>query len=135
MAEHEGSESRTATAFFLGFLLGVLVSLGGAGAGLMMDQQPARAEAGPARAAAGGARPKPAGVAPPGLPRRNPGGHGHGRARGERTPHPPRFLPGLPAGGAGQRGGGGGGLNDVPEAPPRGGGRGGGGRRGGPPAG
>ena len=31
MSEHEGGESRTVGAFFLGFLLGVLVSLGAAG--------------------------------------------------------------------------------------------------------
>jgi hypothetical protein len=51
MSEHEGGESRTAVAFFLGFLLGVLVGLGGAGSYFLIHLRRARAEAEAARAA------------------------------------------------------------------------------------
>ena len=56
MSEHEGGESRTAVAFFLGFLLGVLVSLGGAGTYFLVYLRHARAEAEAARLAAEAAR-------------------------------------------------------------------------------
>jgi hypothetical protein len=45
MSENEGGESRTVGAFFLGFLLGVLVSLGAAGSLWFVMSRQARAQA------------------------------------------------------------------------------------------
>jgi hypothetical protein len=42
MSEHDGGDSKTTAAFFLGFLLGCLLSLGGAGTYLVIHSQRAR---------------------------------------------------------------------------------------------
>jgi hypothetical protein len=45
MSENEGGESRTTVAFFLGFLLGVALTLGGGGTFFMVHVQRTREEA------------------------------------------------------------------------------------------